>query len=52
MADALNDRFAEMRGQAMGIGLGIAEHIIPQIDKWLDGVDKIRRAMGLLNKEK
>ena len=51
MADALNDRFAEMRGQAMGIGLGIAEHIIPQIDKWLDGVDKIRRAMGLLNKE-
>jgi len=50
MADALNDRFAEMRGQAMGIGLGIAEHIIPQIDKWLDGVDKIRRAMGLLNK--
>jgi len=50
MADALNDRFAEMRGLAMGIGLGIAEHIIPQIDKWLDGVDKIRRAMGLLNK--
>lgn len=49
MSDALNDRFAELQGRILGIGLGVAEKIIPQIDAWLDGVDRIRRAMGMLS---
>lgn len=48
-SDAINDRFAELQGRILGIGLGIAEKVIPQIDIWLDGVDRIRKAMGLLS---
>lgn len=51
MADRVNDRFAELNGRIQGIALGIADKIMPQIDLWLDGVDRIRRAMGLLSKE-
>lgn len=51
MADRVNDRFAELGGRIQGIALGIADKIMPQIDAWLDGVDRIRRAMGLLSKE-
>lgn len=51
MADRINDRFAELNGRIQGIALGIADKIMPQIDLWLDGVDRIRRAMGLLSKE-
>ena len=49
MADELNDKFAAMQGKLFGIGLGIAEKVIPEIDKWLDGVDRIRKALGLLS---
>jgi len=49
MADELNDKFAAMQGKLFGISLGIAEKIIPEIDKWLDGVDRIRKALGLLS---
>lgn len=50
-SDAINDKFAEMESRALGIGLGIAEKIIPQIEIWLDGVERIRKAMGLLSEE-
>lgn len=49
MADNVNDKFAELEGRLLGIGLGIAEKIIPQIEIWLDGIDRIRQAMGLLS---
>lgn len=49
MADELNDKFSAMQGKFSGIALGIAEKVIPEIDKWLDGVDRIRKALGLLS---
>lgn len=51
MADNLNDKIAALQGQFMGVGLGIAEWIIPEIEAWLNGIDKIRKAMGMLNNE-
>lgn len=51
MADDFNDRMAVMKGQFVGIGLGIAESVLPQLIAWADGVDRIRKAVGLLNSE-
>lgn len=51
MADDFNDRMAVMKGQFVGIGLGIAESVLPQLIAWADGVDRIRQAVGLLNSE-
>lgn len=49
MADQFNDKMAEFKGQFVTIGLGIAESVLPQLLKWEEGVDRIRKAMGFLN---
>lgn len=49
MADEFNDKMSEFKGQFVGIGLGIAEGVLPFLLKWEEGVDRIRLAMGLLN---
>lgn len=49
MADNFNDRMAEMKGRFTQIGLGIAENVLPWLDKWLEGAERIRKAMGMLS---
>lgn len=51
MADGFNDRMSEMQGRFTAVGLGIAENILPFLDKWLDGVERIAKAMGLVSAE-
>lgn len=48
MADQLNDRVAEMKGRFTAVGLGIAESVLPFLDKWLDGVERILEALGMV----
>lgn len=48
MADEFNDKIAAMKGRLVGIGLNIAESILPELDKWADGVERIMTALGMV----
>jgi len=48
MADKINDRAAEMKGRFTAVGLGITESVLPFLDKWLDGVERILSALGMV----
>lgn len=50
MADEFNDKMEVLKGRFTQIGLNIAEKVLPFMDKWLEGVDKIRVAVGLIGK--
>lgn len=51
MADEFNDKMSGIKGRLTGIGLGIAQSILPFLDKWADGVERIMVALGMVGDE-
>lgn len=49
MADSFNDKMAAMKGRFTQVGLGIAENVLPWLDKWLEGAERIAKAMGMVS---
>jgi len=48
MADEFNDRMSALSGRFQSVGLGIAQWILPEMEKWLSGVERIANALGLV----
>lgn len=48
MADEFNDRMSALSGRFQSVGLGIAQWILPEMEKWLSGVERIASALGLV----
>lgn len=51
MSERINDKMTIMSGRFQAIGLSIAEKILPQMEAWIDGVDRLRQAFGMLSTE-
>lgn len=51
MADEFNDKMAGIKGRLVGVGLGIAENVLPFLDKWADGLGRIADMLGLVSEE-
>lgn len=49
MADEFNDKMAGIKGRLQGVGLGIAEHILPQMDLWIQAAAELLRIMKPLS---
>lgn len=50
-SDEMNDKIANLKGRFQTVALGITEWILPQMDKWMEGVERIRIALGMVTKE-
>lgn len=51
MADEFNDKMAGIKGRLVGVGLGIAENVLPFLDQWADGLGRIADMLGLISDE-
>lgn len=49
MADSFNDRMAAIKGRFDAVGLGIAENILPEMEKWAEGLERIMSALGMVS---
>lgn len=49
MADEFNDKMAGIKGRLIGVGLGIAENVLPFLDKWAEGLGRIADMLGLVS---
>lgn len=49
MADSFNDRMAAIKGRFAAVGLGIAENILPEMEKWAEGLERIMSALGMVS---
>lgn len=49
MADSFNDRMAAIKGRFAEVGLGIAENILPEMEKWAEVIERIMSAIGMVS---
>lgn len=49
MADSFNDRMAAIKGRVAAVGLGIAESILPEMEKWAEELERIMSSLGMVS---